>query len=280
MIYQDIPPLTQAEIEKGRVKPPEKDYPSIDKRLYISRLSLGAMIRDGGIFIPDDGPWHITSHPNRQDGINKGRHVERLITNDNPASDEEGQKWRDMGLWTDTANRALHPRFWQLLTAPNVGMFTGPGFHYDNGPQRQSNLGAKRIRAGKTEYAVIKKRSDDTWGLPGGYVEAGQTIEETAFAEGWQEAGIDRHRMGHCAIRTVFSPPKGFRRDTLHSWGEEYFVFAASYDNPSLEGIELAIEDVREIADADWMTLEVIATHPHFMGTHRDRTLEAEGISL
>lgn len=282
MIYENIPPLTPAELERGRTKPPEKGYPSVDNRLEIARISLGAMIRDRRIFIPDDGPWHITDHPNRQDGISKGRYVERLITNDNPATDEEAQKWQNMGLWTDTANRALHPRFWQLLTTPDVGMFTGPGFHYRNGPQRQANLGARRVRNERIEYAVIKKRKDGAWGLPGGYVESHhKTIEEAAFDEGIQEAGLDQRQMGHLAIRqAIFSPPKGFRRDTLHSWGEEYFVFVASYDNPALEGVELAVNDTDEIADADWMDLETIATHPHFMGAHRDRTLEVEGISL
>lgn len=281
MTYENLPPLTRVEIEKGKIKNPESGYPPIGDRLEIPRIALASMMREGLIHIPDYGPWHIINHPNRADGVKKGRNVERLITNDNPASNEEGQRWRDMGLWTDTANRALHPRFWQLLTTPDVGMYTGPGFHYGNGPQRMANLGTRRVRNGKVEYATIRKRANLSWGLPGGYAEAHhETLEDAAFDEGWQEAGIARAKLGNYVARHVFSPPKGFRRDTLHSWGEEYFIFVASLDNPELEGVELEIHDTDEIIDAAWVDLETIAAHPDFMGTHRDRTLEAEGIFI
>jgi 8-oxo-dGTP pyrophosphatase MutT (NUDIX family) len=277
MTYENIIPFTNDELEREKDKHPEDGYPSIEYRLHVPRIMLAEMMRDDAIYVPDDGPWFIDNHPNRLRGIAKGHNVERFITNEEPASHEEAQHWRDQGLWTDTANRALHPRFLQLLSAPHVGMFTGPGFHYHNGPKRMANLGVRRERNGKVEYAAVRKHGKDIWRLPGGYMEDHQeTIDDAAFDEGWQEAGIAREKFGCYVARRVFSMPKGFRRDTLHSWGEEHFVFPLSLDNPELESMELMINDTDEIAEAAWIDVETIASHPAFGGTHRKRTLENE----
>src|SRR5919202_1213065 len=140
MIYERITPLSDEEIERGRKKDPAPGYPDTAHRLKIPPQQLQRMIAENRIEIPDEGEAHfIYNHPNRVNGMAKGRRVERIITNKAPASDQEGQKWRNMGLYTDTANRALHPRFFQLLTTPDVGMYTGPGFYYGNGPQRIAN---------------------------------------------------------------------------------------------------------------------------------------------
>ncbi|HEU5122312.1 MAG TPA: NUDIX hydrolase, partial [Candidatus Saccharimonadales bacterium] len=259
------------------IKPPEEGYPPIEYKLEIPRLALHVMWQSNHIEIPD-GPWHITNHPNRQRPEVQHR-IEPIATKERPMSTARQQHWDMLGLRKDTAGRPLHPRALQLLGTAGVGMFTGPGFHYTYGPQRMANLGAKRIRGNKTEYAVVRKHGKKDWSLPGGYAEPYHaTIEDAAFHEGWQEAGLDRRQMGHVAMRTIFSPPKGFRRDTLHAWGEEYFTFVASYNNPALEGVELAVYDTKEIADARWMDLETIITTEDFVETHRKRTLEAEGV--
>ena len=149
-------------------------------------------------------------------------------------------------------------------------MFTGPGFHYRYGPQRMGNLGIRRERKGSVEYAVVLvQRSTEMWGMPGGYADIGETPQDAAFREGFEEAGIHRDLLGELVLHELLSPPKGFRRDTLHAWGEEWFTFVSSKNNPSFEGIELSVNDTEEVIDVTWMSIGDIERQSNFLGTHR-----------
>lgn len=225
------------------------------------------MLKDEEIVIAE-GPWSVMDHPNRQDPSIQHL-LDPIHTIGNPMNEEQAEHWRQLGLLVDTAGRPLHPRAAQLLTTPNVGMFTGPGFHYTYGPQRMGNLGLRRVQNSMVEYAVTAvQRGNLTWGLPGGYAETGESVEEAAFREGNEEAGIAKEQLGEVVARTVISPPKGFKRDTLHAWGEEWFTFLSVADQQILGDMELNPIDTLEVVDAAWMSLDTIKTEPGFMSTH------------
>jgi len=278
MSYADMKPLSAEEIEKGRIKTPESNYPPLENRLVIPAATLAAMIQNRHIVIPDEGPHSINNHPNRNKP-EKWHDMHPIATEENPMGPEWAAYWHSLGLLTDTADRPLHPRAWQLLTHPDVGMFTGPGFHYRYGPGYMGNLVLRRLRGQTAEYAMVKtKRGNaEKWSVPGGYDNEGESPETIAFREGFEEAGIMAGMLGRFTMRTVFSPPRGFKRDTLHAWGEEWFTAPMSHDNPALEGVELVMnaqseDGVKEVLDVAWVDREVIANPPadfDIMSTHQ-----------
>jgi ADP-ribose pyrophosphatase YjhB (NUDIX family) len=256
MAYAGIIPFSAAELVENSVKLPERGYPPIEHRLYLSPAVWNDMVHSDEITIPD-GPWHITNHPNRQRSEAQNL-LDGIATEESPMSAQQIAHWQSLGLLVDTAGRPLHPRASQLLTTQGVGMFTGPGFHYRYGPQRMGNLGLRRERNGIVEYAMSAvQRSTLKWGMPGGYAKAGEAVDAAAFREGYEEVGVEQRALGALSIRAaVLSPPKGFKRDTLHAWGEEWFTFVRSHDNPELDGIELITHDEQEVAEVAWVSVD------------------------
>jgi ADP-ribose pyrophosphatase YjhB (NUDIX family) len=275
MAYENLERLSTRELKRARLQTPERGYPPIANRLYIPPGTWEKMVKRQEIVIPE-GPWSISDHPNRR---GQSKHLlDAIATASNPMDAARVQQWQRLGLLVDTAGRPLHPRAKQLLTTAGVGMFTQPGFHYKYGPQRLGNLGLRKQRAGIVEYAVVAvQRSTVKWSLPGGYANPQETTLDAAFREGFEEAGIERKMLGKIATRELFSPPKGFKRDTLHAWGEEWFTFVTSKDNPGMEGINLRPRDTAEVIAATWMGLAEIERRPDFITTHRNMILAQEG---
>jgi len=282
--YAHMPLLTPQEIEEGRNKKPAKDYPSIDHRLKIPAVAWETMLQNGRIIIPE-GLHSINDHPHRNQP-DKAHLMHPIATEDNPMGEEWAAYWHQLGLLTDTADRPLHPRAAQLLTHPDVGMFTGPGYHYRYGPQRMGNLALRRLRDTVIEYAMVAVNRDggEKWSVPGGYLqeEDNESVDQTAFREGWEEANIIPHFLGRYVIRRVLSPPRGFKRDTLHGWGEEWFTFPISYDNPGMDGVELSAKnDTKEVRRVAWVNRDVIANPPtdfDIISTHQRIILEHEAL--
>jgi hypothetical protein len=82
--------------------------------------------------------------------------------------------------------------------------------------------------------------------------------------------------LGEMTLRTVLSPPKGFKRDTLHAWGEEWFIFPRVEDPFITDEIKLQPYDTEEVVDTAWMNLELIKHRPEFMNTHHKMILGHE----
>jgi 8-oxo-dGTP pyrophosphatase MutT (NUDIX family) len=287
MSYEKMPPLTRKELKEGRNKTPEKDYPDKKHRLTLTPRQWAEMVqldsstgRRPNLVIPE-GPHSAVNHPNYLKANPRER--DPVATIDNPLGEEWLDKWNELGIeFVDTANRPLHPRAKQLLTAPDLGMFTQLGFHRRYGPAQMGNLGVWRERDGVVEYVVtvVERGGKPTIGLPGGYRDPGdKDIVETALREGFEEAGTPRTRkkLGVKAVHTVISYPKGFKRDTLHAWGEEYFSFVELHDPQASHIPKLHVNDRSErVLEALWMSVEAIETDQRVMQTHRERVLDNE----
>ena len=265
------PPLGKRELESGRTKIPV-DYPT--QKLVIPEKEWKAMVKNGEIVI-EEGPWSVTQHAGRNHPKNKHL-VEPFYTEDNPMSENQIKHWHGLGLLTDTAGRPLHPRAEEVL--PTIGMFTQPGAHYGYGPQLIGNFGLRRVRRDIVEYATVGVGRDelDASGnkrirrsMPGGYAGKGELAQDAASRELHEELGIRVDTLGSVSVRQVVIPPHPFWKNTLHAWTREEFTFALSDDNPELEGVEIDIQDTKEVLEARWMTVEEIIHDPDFLGAHR-----------
>ena len=104
---------------------------------------------------------------------------------------------------------------------------------------------AVRRAADGFEVCLIRKKLSRTWGIPKGMVEHGQTHEETALNEAWEEAGIKGRLMGD-ALGTY----------EYRKWGVVLEV--AVYLMHVLE--QHAEWDEVQYRDRDWVSFDQAAT--------------------
>ena len=287
MSHNTLTLLTDEQIYKYSMKAPERGYPllPVGRRLTIPREQWYQMVAVGEIVIPDDPRYYITDHPNRVLS-KKPEQVRAPITVDNPPTPEQEAQWDIMGLKRDTLRRPLHRRAEQLLTTPGVGMYTGPGFHYSEGPQRMGNLLFRVLREGRPHYALscsIRARGP-VWGAPGGYFDyyerQDRDIRDTALHEAYEECGIPRELCNQMTfLEEVQTEPKGFKRDTLHAWGEESFssVYNLDDSNPDLRRLQLHPIDTEEaIATEFWDLPTIHRRKEDIMSTHYEMIQDNE----
>ncbi|MDE8559260.1 NUDIX hydrolase [Pantoea vagans] len=65
--------------------------------------------------------------------------------------------------------------------------------------------GANVIILDKHQNVLLQLRTDGSWGLPGGLLEPGESLEQTAIREVKEETNIDIHKLHHLK---VFSGPE------------------------------------------------------------------------
>jgi 8-oxo-dGTP pyrophosphatase MutT (NUDIX family) len=65
--------------------------------------------------------------------------------------------------------------------------------------------GANVIILDKHQHVLLQLRTDGSWGLPGGLLEPGESLEQTAIREVKEETNIDIHELHHL---NVFSGPE------------------------------------------------------------------------
>lgn len=53
-----------------------------------------------------------------------------------------------------------------------------------------------RHSRGKLQLCVIRRKDSKSWGIPKGLIERGDTVEETALNEAWEEAGLSGRLIG------------------------------------------------------------------------------------
>jgi|GEM_PF-6826385 len=278
--YRDMPKLTSSEATELIGKQPVKGYPPRENRLQYKpevwrQLLNDARKHDNRIDIPDGGP-HFADTYGAATRMRRSSEMDVIVTREQPLPEKRVAEWRKLGLLVDTTGRPLHPRAEQVLTHPKIGMYTGPGKYYRYGPQRIGNLILQRIEQRQYNelitYAIVgvRRNGEIEYSVPGGHCELGKNTQDTAFREAKEEAGIVRASLGKLQLQEVISWPKGGKADTLHAWGEEWFTFARSTDNPALEGVELQ-PDSKEAVTAEWRTFEEIRkllAEDRFIKTH------------
>ena len=63
-------------------------------------------------------------------------------------------------------------------------------------PEQAAAIPCRRTAAGSLRVCLIRRRGSRNWGIPKGLVEAGDTHEETALNEAWEEAGLRGRVLG------------------------------------------------------------------------------------
>ena len=70
-----------------------------------------------------------------------------------------------------------------------------PNRTFDAFPEQAAAIPIRR--AGRTlQICVIRRKDANKWGIPKGLVDPGDTHEETALNEAWEEAGINGRLLG------------------------------------------------------------------------------------
>ncbi|SFG80859.1 ADP-ribose pyrophosphatase YjhB, NUDIX family [Desulfotomaculum arcticum] len=106
--------------------------------------------------------------------------------------------------------------------------------------------GAKVLVIDGQGRLLLQKRKDGCWDLPGGLMELGESLEDTARRELKEEANIE---IGELKLLGVYSGPEYFV--TLPNWDQYYAVTAAYVTNDfsgrlqpdGVEGVELRFFD-------------------------------------
>jgi 8-oxo-dGTP pyrophosphatase MutT (NUDIX family) len=62
-------------------------------------------------------------------------------------------------------------------------------------PQQAAVLAVRGVGA-DIEVCLIRRRDANNWGIPKGFIESGDTPEETALNEAWEEGGIHGQLVG------------------------------------------------------------------------------------
>jgi len=97
------------------------------------------------------------------------------------------------------------------------------------------------------QILLQRRRDSGAWGLPGGYMEPGETLEETARREAYEETGLE---VGEMSLYGVFSGPQFFHvypnGDQVHNVTAVYLTsdFSGEMRADPAEGLEVRFFDI------------------------------------
>lgn len=100
--------------------------------------------------------------------------------------------------------------------------------------------GAVVIIVNENKEILLQRRSDGGWGLPGGIMELGESLEDTARREVQEETGLE---IGKLELVDVFSGPEFYLKVAN---GDELYSVTAVYVSDDIKG-ELVIDYVESI---------------------------------
>ncbi|GIP37948.1 DNA mismatch repair protein MutT [Paenibacillus sp. J31TS4] len=108
-------------------------------------------------------------------------------------------------------------------------------------------VGAVAILQNEKRQILLQHRKDGNWGLPGGLMEPGETLEETAAREVYEETGLTLKQM---TLLELFSGPELYVK--LRN-GDELYSVTALYYAKDYEG-ELVNDqtEAHELRFFDW----------------------------
>lgn len=95
---------------------------------------------------------------------------------------------------------------------------------------------------------LLQKKVDGRWGIPGGFMELGETAEEAGRREVLEETGIE---IGKMQLISVFSGPQ---THTVLQNGDEYYSVTLIYATNEVLGGELKADGV-ETAEAGFFPI-------------------------
>ncbi|MGN7477774.1 NUDIX hydrolase [Solibacillus silvestris] len=95
---------------------------------------------------------------------------------------------------------------------------------------------------------LLQKGSDGVWGVPGGFVELGESTEEAGRREVLEETGIE---VGKLELAGVFSGKQHFVK--LPN-GDQYYPVTIAYVSKDIKGGELKV-DGQETIEAKFFNL-------------------------
>lgn len=112
--------------------------------------------------------------------------------------------------------------------------------------------GSNVVLTDQNQRILLQHRRDGTWGLPGGLLEPGESLEETAIREVKEETNLDVHNL---TLLGVFSGPE--YTFTLHNQDKINVVTSLFWSgdwsgeivNDPEEGLELAFFSPNDLPD-------------------------------
>ncbi|MBI1742741.1 NUDIX hydrolase [Candidatus Acetothermia bacterium] len=91
--------------------------------------------------------------------------------------------------------------------------------------------GAAVLIVDNAARVLLQRRADNgTWGLPGGFMQPGEYLEETARREVREEVGLD---VGELSLLGVFAGPELYKK---YANGDEVFIVCAAYVTCDVKG--------------------------------------------
>jgi len=97
---------------------------------------------------------------------------------------------------------------------------------------------------------LLQHRSDGRWGLPGGLMELGESCEETAVRELWEETGVEADEL---RLLGVYSGRQYFCRVKN---GDEFYCVTTAYEAVRWHG-KPCVHDT-ESTELDWFPVETL----------------------
>jgi 8-oxo-dGTP pyrophosphatase MutT (NUDIX family) len=118
----------------------------------------------------------------------------------------------------------------------------------------------------KREKALLTRRADNgRWCIPGGGLEAGESVEEACIREVWEETGL---RVRVTRLIGVYSDPNQL---VIYSDGNKAFFVVLSFEVEVIDG-DLGLSD--ETTEYGWFSLAEMDSMP-MHGRHKDRIMDA-----
>ncbi|MEH7352576.1 NUDIX hydrolase [Neobacillus drentensis] len=101
---------------------------------------------------------------------------------------------------------------------------------------------------------LLQKRPEGIWGLPGGILELGESVEEAARREVFEETGVE---IGQLQLVNVFSGKQYFRKLAN---GDEFYPVTIAYISKDIKSSTIRI-DGEESIDAGFFDIRKLPEH-------------------